>query len=95
MPLPIFDVFDFCNALSINDQNKKDVELFPNPASEKVYFKGLDNYTEVSVYDVFGRLILKNKTNENSLDISELESGIYYFEFYVQENKIVKKVIVN
>ena len=95
MPLPIFDVFDFCNALSINDQNKKDVELYPNPASEKVYFKGLDNYTKVSVYDVFGRLILKNKTNENSLDISELESGIYYFEFYVQENKIVKKVIVN
>ena len=95
MPLPIFDVFDFCIALSINDQNKKDVELYPNPASEKVYFKGLDNYTKVSVYDLFGRLILKNKTNENSLDISELESGIYYFEFYVQENKIVKKVIVN
>lgn len=95
MPLPIFDVFDFCNALSINDQSKKDVELFPNPASEIIYFKGLDNDSEVSVYDVFGRLILKNKTNENSLDISELESGIYCFEFYVQENKIVKKVIVN
>lgn len=94
-PLPIFDVFDFCNALSTQDQNKNELRLYPNPASEKVYFKGLDNYTEVSVYDVFGRLILKNKTNENSLDISELESGIYYFEFYVQENKIVKKVIVN
>jgi len=94
-PLPIFDVFDFCNALFVNDQKKNELRLYPNPASEKVYFKGLDNYTEVSVYDVFGRLILKNKTNENSLDISELESGIYYFEFYVQENKIVKKVIVN
>jgi arabinogalactan endo-1,4-beta-galactosidase len=95
MPLPIFDVFDFCNALSINDQNKKDVELFPNPASEIIYFKGLDNDAEVFVYDVFGRLILNNKTNKNSLDISELNSGIYYFEFYVFENKIVKKVIVN
>jgi arabinogalactan endo-1,4-beta-galactosidase len=94
-PLPIFDVFDFCNALFVNDQKKNELRLYPNPASEKVYFKGLDNYTEVSVCDVFGRLILKNKTNENSLDISELESGIYYFEFYVQENKIVKKVIVN
>ncbi|WP_353084321.1 glycosyl hydrolase 53 family protein [Flavobacterium sp.] len=95
MPLPIFDVFDFCNALSINSQNKKDVELFPNPVSEIIYFKSLDNDTEVSVFDIFGRLILKNKTNENSLDISELNSGIYYFEFYVFENKIVKKVIVN
>lgn len=93
--LPIFDVFDFCNALSINNQSKKDVELFPNPASEIIYFKGLDNDTEVSVYDMFGRLILKKKTSKNSLDISELNSGIYYFEFYVQENKIVKKVIVN
>jgi len=94
MPLPIFDVFDFCNALSINDQNKKDVELFPNPARENIYFKGLDNDTEVSVYDLFGRLILKNKTNKNSLNISELNSGIYCFEFYIQGDKIVQKIII-
>ena len=69
-------------------------KLFPNPARENIYFKGLDNDTEVSVYDLFGRLILKNKTNKNSLNISELNSGIYCFEFYIQGDKIVQKIII-
>jgi arabinogalactan endo-1,4-beta-galactosidase len=94
-PLPIFDVFDFCNALSTQDQNKNEVNLSPNPARDLIYFKGLNENTEVSVYDVFGRLIINKIIKENTLDISELHSGIYYFEFYVFENKIVKKVIVN
>lgn len=94
-PLPIFDVFDFCNALSTQDLNKNEINLSPNPARDFIYFKGLNENTEVSVYDVFGRLILNKKLKENTLDISELHSGIYYFEFYVFENKIVKKVIVN
>ena len=94
MPLPIFDIFDFCNALSTQDQNKNDINLSPSPARDFIYFKGLNENTEVSVYDVFGRLILKKNLKENTLDISELHSGIYYFEFYVFENKIVKKVIV-
>ena len=94
-PLPIFDVFDFCNALSTQGQNKNDINLYPNPARDFIYFKGLNENTEVSVYDLFGRLILNKNLKENTLDISELHSGIYYFEFYVFENKIVKKVIVN
>lgn len=94
-PLPIFDVFDFCNALSTQDQSKIDLNFSPNPTRDLIYFKGLNENTEVSVYDVFGRLILKKIIKENALDISELHSGVYYFEFYVFENKIVKKVIVN
>jgi arabinogalactan endo-1,4-beta-galactosidase len=93
-PLPVFDVFDFCNALSVKDQKRNEIKLYPNPASKNIYFKDLDEDTEVSVFDVFGRLILKNKTNKNALDISGLKSGIYYFEFDVQENKNVQKIIV-
>lgn len=94
--LPIFDVFDFCNGLSVNDQKNCDINLYPNPATDIVYFEGIEDGTIVTVYDVFGRIILKSGIKGNSLSISELNSGVYSFVFYVQETtKIIKKIIVN
>ena len=93
--LPIFDVFDFCNGLSVSDQKNADINLYPNPATDKVNFEGVENGTIVTVYDVFGRIILKSGIKSNSLSISELNSGVYSFVFYVQETKIIKKIIVN
>lgn len=93
--LPIFDVFDFCNPLSVNNQQKKEINFYPNPATNLVYFEGLEDGTNVIVYDVFGRIMIKNEIKESSLSISELNSGVYFFVFYVQENKLVKKIIVN
>ena len=93
--LPIFDVFDFCNGLSVSDNKYGDINLYPNPATDKVNFEGVENGTIVTVYDVFGRIILKSGIKSNSLSISELNSGVYSFVFYVQETKIIKKIIVN
>jgi hypothetical protein len=93
--LPIFDVFDFCNLLSVNDQKKNEGVIYPNPAKGFIYFKDLGENTQVVVYDVFGRIILNKKTTENKLDVSELKPGIYYFEFYVNESKVVKKIVID
>ena len=93
--MPIFDVFDFCNGLSVSDQKNADINLYPNPATDKVNFEGVENGTIVTVYDVFGRIILKSGIKEKSLSISELNTGVYSFVFYVQETKIIKKIIVN
>jgi arabinogalactan endo-1,4-beta-galactosidase len=93
--LPIFDVFDFCNLLSVNDQKKNEGVIYPNPAKGFIYFKDLGENTQVVVYDVIGRIILNKKTTENKLDVSELKPGIYYFEFYVNESKVVIKIVID
>ena len=94
-PLPIFDVFNFCNELSLNNPRESEIQLFPNPAHDKVFFEGVEDKTKIVVLDVFGRIIMKNTLQENNLSISELNSGIYYFVFYIKDYKVVKKMIVN
>ncbi|MFZ4105999.1 glycosyl hydrolase 53 family protein [Flavobacterium sp.] len=93
--LSIFDVFDFCNGLTLNNQKENKIQLYPNPAHDKVFFDGVQDDTKVVVFDVFGRIILKSAIKENCLTISELNSGVYYFVFYDNDNKVVKKMIVN
>ena len=93
--LPIFDVFNFCNELSLNNLQESEIQLYPNPAHDKVFFEGVEDKTKIVVLDVFGRIIMKNTLQENNLSISELNSGIYYFVFYIKDYKVVKKMIVN
>ncbi len=93
--LPIFDVFDFCNGLSLDNQKESKIQLYPNPAHDKVFFDGVHDDTKVVVFDVFGRIILKSVIKENFLTISELNSGVYYFVFYDNDIRVVKKIIVD
>jgi hypothetical protein len=54
------------------------IRLFPNPASGVVHFKNAAN-AEIAVYDLPGRLLLKQKPVEynNALDVSGLPTGKY------------------
>ena len=76
--LPIFDVFDFCNGLSVSDNKYADINLYPNPATDKVNFEGVENGTIVTVYDVFGRILIRKhiETNSENINVSNLSSGI-------------------
>lgn len=69
----------FCESLN---QKKKDSELrqkyiYPNPVGNILNIN-FCNYCFVKIYDVNGRVILKS--NSNSINVSNLESGIYFVE---------------
>lgn len=70
---------------------KDEITLYPNPATDRVFIKGLSNTTEkVDVFNIQGKHIsskvIKN-TNNINLDITELKSGIYLI--YVTDKKSI------
>ena len=52
--------------------------MYPNPTSEKLYIKGLNNY-DLKVYNRLGQIILK-ANNARAIDVSSLSVGIYLIE---------------
>lgn len=52
------------------------INMYPNPSSSQVYFEGLPENAEINLYDMSGRLVLKENENRD-IDISFLESGVY------------------
>lgn len=82
--------FDPDGELSVSENNLSDLSLFPNPAKDKLYINLTNNYpSEISIYDVTGKLILKKslKIKSTEIDISYLKKGIYLIQ---SGNKIVK-----
>ena len=68
---------------SLSDINSNKVFLSPNPAQSVVTIEGAELYDKVSIYDQSGRVVLQRRlaTIGKTLDINELQSGIYIVRF--------------
>ncbi|MBN1338827.1 MAG: T9SS type A sorting domain-containing protein [Bacteroidales bacterium] len=70
--------------------------IYPNPSEGLIFIsKSLKAKIEfVTVYDRFGRVILKEIPEENSLDISVLSGGLYLVEVTTKGSKLRTKLVV-
>ncbi len=64
----------------INDISANRIGVYPNPANDVLHINGLENATEVSIYNAVGALVKVVNTNE-SINISDLASGLYIARF--------------
>ncbi|MEP2935738.1 MAG: T9SS type A sorting domain-containing protein [Gilvibacter sp.] len=81
--------------LSTPDNSLSDLIISPNPATELVQIDSSHYIKEVQVYSITGQL-LKTIYDQNNIDLSSLQSGIYILKVFNDANqetvqKIVKK----
>jgi hypothetical protein len=86
------------NVAGVNENSLDSFTVYPNPASSNVNLMVLntDNGFDVTVIDMLGKTVINNSfaTNEASLDISVLNSGIYFISITADGKSQVKKLIV-
>jgi hypothetical protein len=63
------------------------VQVYPNPVNNNLKFVigGMDDSVEIIIYDLRGKIVMKkyastSHLNRSSLDVSNLEAGIYFIE---------------
>lgn len=83
-----------------NPSGSAEVFMFPNPASDIITIYRADqlfNEAFLSVYKTDGRLILtiQLKDQSNTLDISTLNNGLYYFQYTTVAGTITRKVLIS
>ena len=90
----------FLDLVDISSSNIS-TKLYPNPANNKVKLEieGLNEDTEVNLYDINGRKLMNKfiKANQKVLeiDISKLVKGIYNIRIENDKISISRKLIVN
>ena len=73
------------------DSENLDVIMYPNPTSDKIHIKGLNNY-DLKVYNMLGQIILKaNKTQY--IYVKSLPSGIYFVEVSDGVKSLTKRFV--
>ena len=81
-----------CSTATTNDQNELDISMYPNPASDIVYIDGNYSQLKVVVYDILGKQVM-NKPIKNTIDISQLEKGVYVLQLSDGTKRNTQRII--
>jgi uncharacterized repeat protein (TIGR01451 family) len=93
---------EFTAALALDELENGDFVFYPNPTNDFITVSlknNSDSITSISVFDVVGKEIMNLKpilnTVNQTLDLSSVNSGMYFIEVTTENNlKVVKKVMV-
>ena len=73
------------------------VTVYPNPTNDKIYIVTEAEVEEVVVYTITGVIVGQQSTDNRqqtlSIDLSELNAGIYFIKINTEEGNIVKRII--
>lgn len=83
------------SVLSTEEFNTNSFSIYPNPANEIINLD-IDKSFNYNIYNLIGKLLVKGKSNQKSINVSNLSKGIYLLEIETFENKIyIQKFIKN
>jgi uncharacterized delta-60 repeat protein len=73
-----------------------DVKVYPNPSTGEFTIEG-DQIEKISIMDNLGRLILekKNHFNRQSINLININNGIYFLRMDTAHGQITKKIIIS
>ena len=74
----------------------KNIQIFPNPTSDKLNIHLDLIMNKVTVYSVTGQLIenININTTNYQLDVSEYDPGIYMIQIETEKGRIIKSISV-
>ncbi|MFY0599422.1 MAG: Ig-like domain-containing protein [Cyclobacteriaceae bacterium] len=81
-------------ALSPSTENK--LSVYPNPATNKIKIKGLDESSEAKIYDVSGSLMFSQKIRplSSKINIERLSRGVYIIHIVGSDSLVQKLRII-
>ena len=73
------------------------LHIFPNPANDRLYIEAEVEIEEVSIYTITGVIVGQQTTlngqQSSSIDLSNLNNGIYFIKINTKQGNIVKQFI--
>ncbi len=70
--------------------------LYPNPAFDDVVYitTRYNDHKSIAVYDVFGKVVLRDRISTNALNISRLVPGVYVLQVTERNHTMTRKLVV-
>ncbi len=81
-------------SLDTEQVDSRDVHVYPNPTSNKIFIKGIFDETELELFSVDGRQVLKKKVlGDSDIDLN-IENGLYLLKITTENRSAIKKIVV-
>lgn len=81
--------------LSINDLNRDEIIVYPNPAREMINIKTDSDIENLQLYNSLGQLVIDQNTKTKTIDISQLQNGVYILKIKSENRTVTERILVN
>ncbi|MDR0206124.1 MAG: C25 family cysteine peptidase [Bacteroidales bacterium] len=87
------------NTVGIKENQTSSINLYPNPTSGEITITNYESrITNIEIYDIYGRIVFSNhliaSPTSHLVNVSHLQSGIYFVKIYSENNAPVTKRLV-
>lgn len=79
--------------LSETDEKSK-LSIYPNPTTDYLYIKSDTEIKEIQISDLNGRIINNLNFQDNKMNLTSLQTGIYFAKISDENGKIITKKII-
>ncbi|RZJ37129.1 MAG: T9SS type A sorting domain-containing protein [Chryseobacterium sp.] len=90
------DNIRFTKAILATDEEKSSaISYYPNPAKNNLTVENSQELTNITIYDLAGKVVLKQDANSKNvkLDVSKLAKGVYMMRAATKEGAKTVKII--
>ena len=80
----------------IDEFEKIDVEVYPNPATDKLYIRSHEIINVIRLTGIDGKVVFSKEVNEREqqLNVGELSKGMYILYVETERGKAASKILV-
>ncbi|ARN76811.1 hypothetical protein BST97_01680 [Nonlabens spongiae] len=87
--------YEYNSTLGLSDETYvPEFKLYPNPATDIVYFSSVEDIKSVQIYTLNGKALNLPSAINNSIDVSSLKQGIYLVKCAVNEKFVTQKLVI-
>jgi len=82
-----------CEVSGIAKNTANQLMITPNPAKDVVRISG-NNVSKVEIYNAAGQMVMAPAGNFDSVNVSSLNAGVYFFKVYTTEGKAINQKVI-
>ncbi|MCB0452711.1 MAG: T9SS type A sorting domain-containing protein, partial [Aequorivita sp.] len=80
--------------IGIEENQLNNLNIYPNPTKGLVFISSkTETIIGITVFDVLGKKVLQLEGNIQQVDISSLQSGMYFLRIVTDRGEFVQKII--
>lgn len=88
-------VFDLSGALGVDDTTPLSFSIYPVPASDILHINKPDhiNIERIQLFNMSGKMVME-PTSNGTINIAQLDAGIYFLKATTDSGTLIKRVII-
>jgi len=80
-----------CNSTSVDNEELKNLKLYPNPVNNTLHISTDKKIDKIEIYDAVGRMVISEDNPTTTINVEQLESGIYSIAILFEDDRIIKR----